>query len=163
MKLVILGGAGVRTVFFTNGVAQKADLMGITELVLFDTDEKKLAIMGALSKYAAQKANPALAVSTTLDIREAVSGADYVVTTIRVGYDEGRVIDEDIAMKHGVLGQETTGIGGFSMALRTIPVMKEYCRIIKELAPKAWIFNFTNPSGLVTQALRDAGYDRVLG
>ncbi len=163
MKLVILGGAGVRTVFFTNGVAQKADLMGITQLVLFDTDEKKLAIMGALSKYAAQKANPALKVSTALDVREAVSGADYVVTTIRVGYDEGRVIDEDIAMKHGVLGQETTGVGGFSMALRTIPVMKEYCSIIKELAPKAWIFNFTNPSGLVTQALRDAGYDRVLG
>ena len=163
MKLVILGGAGVRTVFFTNGVAEKADIMGITELVLFDTDEKKLAIMGALSKYAAQKANPGLKVSTATDIRTAVTGADFVVTTIRVGYDEGRVLDEDIAIKHGVLGQETTGVGGFSMALRTIPVMKEYCQVIKELAPNAWIFNFTNPSGLVTQALRDAGYDRVLG
>ncbi|MFQ7550300.1 MAG: hypothetical protein ACLRMZ_08335 [Blautia marasmi] len=94
---------------------------------------------------------------------EALAGADYVVTTLRVGGDHSRVLDEKIALKHGVIGQETTGVGGFSMAVRTIPVLLDYCRMIKEYAPNAWIFNFTNPSGLVTQALRSAGYDRVIG
>lgn len=163
MKLVILGGAGVRTVFFANGVAQKAKTMGITQLTLFDIDENKLKIMGALSKYAVSKVDHTLLVETTTDIVSAITGADYIVTTIRVGFDEGRVIDEEIAIKHGVLGQETTGVGGFSMALRTIPVMLEYMKLIKEHAPNALIFNFTNPSGLVTQALRNEGFDKVLG
>ncbi len=163
MKLVIIGGAGVRSVFFTNGLALKASKMNIKELVLFDIDEKKLDIMGALCIHAASKVNPDLKVSITTDFKEAVKGADYIVTTIRVGFDMGRVVDEEISLKHGVLGQETTGAGGFSMALRTIPVMLEYMKIIKEIAPSAIVFNFTNPSGLVTQALRDAGFDNVFG
>jgi hypothetical protein len=72
-------------------------------------------------------------------------------------------VDEQIALNHGVLGQETTGAAGFSMAIRTIPVLMEYCELAKKLAPNAWIFNFSNPSGLVTQALRSAGYERVIG
>ena len=94
---------------------------------------------------------------------EAITGADYIVTTLRVGGDHSRVVDETIALDLGVIGQETTGVGGFSMAVRTIPVLIEYCELIKKYAPDAWIFNFTNPSGLVTQALRSAGYDKIIG
>lgn len=94
---------------------------------------------------------------------EAITGADYIVTTLRVGGDHSRVVDETIALDLGVIGQETTGVGGFSMAVRTIPVLMEYCELIKKYAPDAWIFNFTNPSGLVTQALRSAGYDKIIG
>ncbi len=72
-------------------------------------------------------------------------------------------MDETIALNAGVIGQETTGVGGFSMAVRTIPILLEYCRLINEIAPNAWIFNFTNPSGLVTQALKSAGYEKVIG
>ena len=86
-----------------------------------------------------------------------------MVTTLRVGGDHSRVMDETIALNAGVIGQETTGVGGFSMAVRTIPILLEYCRLINEIAPNAWIFNFTNPSGLVTQALKSAGYEKVIG
>jgi 6-phospho-beta-glucosidase len=99
----------------------------------------------------------------TTDSHKAIKGADYIVTTVRVGKENSRYVDEQIALNHGVLGQETTGPAGFSMAIRTIPVLLEYCELAKKLAPNAWIFNFTNPSGLVTQALRSAGYDRVIG
>ena len=88
-----------------------------------------------------------LIVTESADVREVLQDADYVVTTLRVGGDHSRVIDETIALNAGVIGQETTGVGGFSMAVRTIPILLEYCRLINEIAPNAWIFNFTNPSG----------------
>jgi len=163
MKLVLLGGASVRSVFFTNGVAHKSVLMGIDELILFDIDQRKLEVMEALCIHAVKAASSPLRVSACCDARQALTGANYIVSTIRVGCDQSRVADEEICLKNGVLGQETTGAGGFSMALRTIPVMLGYMKLIQEVAPNAWVFNFTNPSGLVTQALRDAGYDRVLG
>ena len=94
---------------------------------------------------------------------DAIKGMDYIVTTLRVGGDHSRVIDESVALKNGVIGQETTGVGGFSMAVRTIPVLMEYCELIEKYAPDAWIFNFTNPSGLVTQALHSAGHHRIIG
>ena len=92
-----------------------------------------------------------------------MAGTDYIVTTLRVGGDHSRVQDERAALNAGVIGQETTGAGGFSMAARTIPVLLDYCRIFQKYAPDAWIFNFSNPSGLVTQALTQAGYDKVIG
>lgn len=163
MKLVLLGGASVRSVFFTNGVARKSAQMGIDELVLFDIDHKKLEVMGALCAHAVKISGSAMRVSICGDARQALTGADFIVSTIRVGCDASRAADEEICLQNGVLGQETTGAGGFSMALRTIPVMLDYMKLITEVAPAAWVFNFTNPSGLVTQALRDAGYHRVLG
>ena len=104
-----------------------------------------------------------LIVTESADVRKVLQDADYVVTTLRVGGDHSRVMDETIALNAGVIGQETTGVGGFSMAVRTIPILLEYCRLINEIAPNAWIFNFTNPSGLVTQALKSAGYEKVIG
>ena len=95
--------------------------------------------------------------------RQALSGARHVVTTIRVGFEQGRALDERIALRHGVLGQETTGPGGFAMALRSIPAILGYAELLQELSPGAWMFNFTNPAGLVTQALREAGFERTVG
>jgi 6-phospho-beta-glucosidase len=163
MKVALIGGAGVRAVFFTNGLATRAKDMGVDKLVLHDIDNKKLNIIGKICKHVASKNDNNLEVELTTDVTEALGNADYIITTIRVGGDHSRVIDEEIAFKFGLLGQETTGAGGFSMALRTIPVLSEYCKLAKELAPNAWMFNFTNPSGLVTQALRSMGYDRVIG
>ncbi len=97
------------------------------------------------------------------DAERALDGARYVVTTVRPGNEDGRIKDERIALAHGVLGQETTGPGGFAMALRSIPVILKYAEILKKVSPDAWLFNFTNPAGLVTQALQNEGYRRTVG
>ena len=93
-------------------------------------------------------------------MRKVLQDADYVVTTLASAATIPVLWMKSIALNAGVIGQETTGVGGFSMAVRTIPILLEYCRLINEIAPNAWIFNFTNPSGLVTQALKSAGYER---
>lgn len=162
MKIALIGGGGVRTVFFCQSLAKYAEKVGIDELWLMDIDHEKLHIFGNLAKYAISRTSN-LKVELTESFEEAVTGADYVVTAIRVGQDIGRVKDERTALKLGVIGQETTGAGGFSYALRTIPVMKEYMKIIREKSNNATVFNFTNPSGLVTQALYEAGYDNTIG
>ncbi len=163
MKITVIGGAGVRTVIFINGLLDRYKKLNIDEVVLYDIDREKLKIISSLCRHVVARRGFDLRVSTSEDAVNAVSGADYIVTTIRAGGDHSRVIDEEIALNAGVIGQETTGAGGFSMAVRTIPVLMEYCELIKTHAPHAWIFNFTNPSGLVTQALKSAGYDRIIG
>ena len=169
MKITVIGGAGVRTVIFINGLLKRYQALNIDKVVLYDIDEEKLRIIGLLCKYVVKRGGEHLQVETAHTPEEALKDADYVVTTLRVGGDHARVIDEEIALKHGVIGQETTGAGGFSMAVRTIPVLQQYCKWIKEYAPDAWIFNFTNPSGLVTQALRMAevhtneGIEKLIG
>ncbi|MCQ6559463.1 family 4 glycosyl hydrolase [Paenibacillus mendelii] len=162
-KLTLIGGGGVRAVLFTKSLTLKAEEAGITDLVLHDTDEEQLNIIGQLCRIVITQSGINLRLHLSTDIRAALTGADYIVTTIRVGKELSRYTDEQIALNSGVIGQETTGPAGFSMAIRTIPVLMDYCELAKELAPQAWIFNFSNPSGLVTQALRSAGYDRVIG
>src|SRR5690606_390710 len=96
-------------------------------------------------------------IKLTTDAREAISGASHVITSIRPGKEKSRVIDERIAFEHGVLGQETTGAGGFAMAMRSLPAILGYARLIEEVgAPGAWLYNFTNPAGLVAQGLHEA-------
>jgi 6-phospho-beta-glucosidase len=161
-KLTLVGGGGVRGPLFVESAARRAAELGLGEIVLLDSDEHKLHLLGAVSAHLARGVS-ALRVTTTTDPRRALEGADFVVTTIRVGGDAGRVTDERIALRHGVLGQETTGAGGFAMALRSVPAILRYAEMIRELSPQAWLFNFTNPAGLVTQALCDAGHPRVVG
>ncbi|WP_199617288.1 family 4 glycosyl hydrolase [Paenibacillus alkalitolerans] len=163
MKLTLIGGGGVRAVLFTKSLTLKAEQANITKLVLHDTDEEQLALIGRLCAVVIGRSGVPLQLETTTDSLEAIKGADYIVTTVRVGKEPSRYTDEQIALNCGVIGQETTGPAGFSMAVRTIPVLLEYCEMAKRYAPDAWIFNFSNPSGLVTQALRAAGYDRVIG
>jgi 6-phospho-beta-glucosidase len=153
MKLTILGGAGVRTPLIVSGLIRWNDKVPISKLVLYDIDSKKLRLIGALVKFIVQKSGNLFEVELSEDLTEAVKGANFIYTAIRVGGDEGRIKDEKIALKYGILGQETTGPGGFSMALRTIPVMLEFAKVIEKEAPDAWVINFTNPSGLIAEAL----------
>ncbi|MCH4888982.1 glycoside hydrolase [Acidaminobacter sp. JC074] len=164
MKLTLIGGGGVRSPFLAKSIALGAHLGGIKEVVFMDTDKEKLDKFGLMAKIISNKINPDLDFKITTDSIEAIKDADYIITTLRVGQDEGRVIDERIAMKYNLLGQETTGAGGFGMALRSIDVLINYCQLIKEHAKKdALVFNFTNPSGIVTQALRKKGFNNVYG
>ena len=164
MKLAVIGGGGVRSMFLAKSIVQKADSLGIDELVFMDINAKKLGIYGKMAKTVAERINPDVSFSLTRDAVEAVKDADYVITTIRVGEDDMRVRDERIALSKGVLGQETTGAAGFSFAMRSVGALAEYCELIKKYSkPGCKVFNFTNPAGVVSQTLRDMGYDFTYG
>ena len=150
--------------FLAKSIAQKAAELNIDELVFMDVDEKKLNIYGKMAAEVSRRLNPELRFSLTADAIEAVKDADYVITTIRVGGDDMRVGDERIALNKGVLGQETTGAAGFSFAMRSVDALAEYCELIKKYSkPGCKVFNFTNPAGVVSQTLRDMGYDFTYG
>ncbi len=164
MKLTVLGGGGVRSPFLAKSILSGADKIGITHVVFMDNNEAKLNVFGKIAQKVAALINPSIKFEITSDAVIAITDADFVITTLRVGEDKSRVIDERVALNLGVLGQETTGAGGFAMAMRSVPALLEYCSLIKQYAkPNAPIFNFTNPSGIVTQALHDAGYSNVYG
>ncbi len=164
MKLTVIGGGGVRSMFLAKSIAKKSETLGITELVFMDNDKEKLSIYGKMAKRVAEILNPSLTFSLTTDAAEAVKDADYVITTIREGGDEMRVRDERIALSLGVIGQETTGAAGLSFAMRSVKALAEYCELIKKYAkPECKVFNFTNPAGVVSQTLSDMGYDFTYG
>ncbi len=163
MKLTLIGGGGVRSPLFVMTLLRWQKRIGVTELCLMDIDERKLALFSALCRELVMRAGNPFTLTATADARVALSGADHVVTTIRAGFEQGRATDERIALRLGVLGQETTGPGGFAMALRSIPAILSYARLLREVSPQAWMYNFTNPAGLVTQALREAGFERTIG
>lgn len=153
MKITIVGGGGVRSPLLMSALARRQKQIDLTEVTLLDIDESKVEAMGAICRYAADRAGASFQLSWTTDARAALSGAGAVITTLRVGGEEARVLDERIALDRRVLGQETTGPGGFAMSLRTIPAVTEYAELMRELCPDAWLLNFTNPAGLVAQAL----------
>ena len=162
MKLALIGGGSVRTFYFVESLLKFCERLQITELSVMDNDPVKLEIFGGFAVYLAQHSDAKLSVDLTGDLKAAVKDADFVVTTIRAGQDGMRCKDERIALSHGLIGQETTGAGGYSYATRSIPAMLEICKTIKEYAkPGVITFNFTNPSGLVTQAMHDAGYEVI--
>ena len=164
MKLTVIGGGGVRSMFLAKSLAQRARELDVTTLVFMDNDPEKLRIFGTMAKKIALMIEPGIEFICTGDAVEAITDADYIITTIRVGGDDMRVRDERIALGLGLLGQETTGAAGFSFAMRSISALTEYCELAKKYAKKdVKIFNFTNPAGLVSQALRDAGYDFTFG
>ncbi len=164
MKIVIVGAAGLRTPLIIQAMGIRQDALDLTDLTLMDIDQHRLDIIGCLSKPLEQSGQVKFKVNRTTDARQALSGADYVITTFRVGGIEARVIDERVALSHGVLGQETTGPGGFSMAMRSIPVLLKYVDIMREVCPQAWLINFANPAGLMAEALiRVAKWERSVG
>ena len=164
MKLTILGGGGVRALMLAKSLSHQAKVLGIDELVFMDIDEEKLRVFGGMAREVGKRLNADVKITLTSNAEDAIRDADFVITTIRVGGDVPRTKDERIAIAHGLIGQETTGAGGFAMAMRSIPVLADYCEMVKKLAkPGAMVFNFTNPAGLVTQAMRNLGYDFVYG
>lgn len=164
MKLCVIGGAGARSAFLTKSLVKAAGDIRVDEIVLMDNNREKLRTYGEISKELARRMDPSVRFWVTDDARAALRDVDYIITTIRAGGDEGRLFDEQTCLAHGVLGQETTGAGGFAMALRSIPTLVYYCTLAREVAhPGHLIFNFTNPSGIITQALRSRGFDNVYG
>lgn len=163
MKLALIGGGGVRAPEFVRGALAFAGEMGLQELWLMDTDEARMKVVAPLCEQILAQAGNPFTLKYTADLDEALRDAALIVTTIRVGLERGRVLDERVALRQGVLGQETTGPGGFSMALRSVPALLHIAERTEALAPRAWTFNFTNPAGLVTQALYDAGCRRIVG
>lgn len=164
MKLAVIGGGGVRSIFLAKSIAARANELGIDYLVFMDNNEEKLNIYGVMAKKVASLLCPELKFEITTDAVFAIKDADYVITTIREGGDEMRVRDERIALGYGVLGQETTGAAGLSFAMRSVYALKEYCEIVKRYAKQSCkVFNFTNPAGVVSQTLRDMGYDFTYG
>ena len=169
MKLTILGGGGFRVPLVHEAVATAATGLTVDEVALHDVDPERLATISAvIEEQGARLAAEGRAVAlprlvATTDLREAVTGADFVFSAVRVGGAEARTVDERVALGLGLLGQETIGPGGLAYALRTIPVALEIARTIAELAPTAWTINFTNPAGIVTEAMRSVLGDRVVG
>ena len=163
MKLTLIGGGGVRTPLLVDGLVRWNEKVKVDELVLYDTDNEKLKYIGALVLHLIEQKKAPFKIRFTTDFRSAIKNTDFIYTAIRVGGEESRVIDEWVPLKYGILGQETTGPGGFAMALRTIPVILEFAKVIEEEAPDAWLVNFTNPSGLITEALQKYTKLKVIG
>jgi 6-phospho-beta-glucosidase len=153
MKVAVIGGGSTYTPELINGFLARAESFPLTELWLMDIDAERLAVVGGFAqRMVASKGNP-FKVILTLDQKVAVEGASYVLTQLRVGQMAARRADEYLGRRHGLVGQETTGIGGMGKALRTIPVILEIAADMRASAPGGLLVNFTNPSGLVTQAL----------
>lgn len=164
MKLTIIGGGSVRTPRLIPPLVRRAERLGLRELWLMDTSSERLDLVGGMCRRQAERLGAPFRVVTGTDARAAIAGAGHVITAIRPGLEAGRARDERIAFGLGVLGQETTGAAGFAMAMRSAPVILGYARLVDELAqPGAWLFNFTNPAGLVAQVLHDAGVKRAIG
>ncbi|MGP9707583.1 family 4 glycosyl hydrolase [Brachybacterium sp. AOP24-D1-21] len=169
MKLAILGGGGFRVPLVYEAVATAATGLTVDEVALYDVDSARLrTITAVIEGVGAQltadgRATTLPRLTATTDLREAVTGADFVFSAIRVGGAEARTVDERVALGLGLLGQETIGPGGLAYALRTIPVALEAARVIADVAPGAWVINFTNPAGIVTEAMRTVLGDKVVG
>lgn len=167
MRLVIAGGGGFRVPRVVEVLAAARAGTGpypgleVDEVCLYDVSRRRLDVMRAV--IADLGLSHAPAVVTTTEPAEAVRGADFVFSAIRVGGAHGRVVDERVALDHGVLGQETVGVGGYAYAFRTVPAAMELARVVRDLAPEAWVINFTNPAGLITQAMRTLLGERVVG
>ncbi len=161
--LTIIGGGGFRVPLVHAALLADDQPGRVEELHLFDTDPARLrAIAAVCAQQAAAHPRP-LRLSTHTDLAEALRGADVVFSAIRVGGLAARAHDEAIPLRHGIIGQETVGAGGIAYALRTIPVARRIARIIRQVAPEAWVINFTNPAGVVTEALHPELGDRVIG
>lgn len=164
MKLAVLGGGGVRSMFLAKSLTQRAKELNIDEIVFMDTNLEKLNIFGKMAQEVAKRIDSNILFTLTNDAKTAVKDAKYIITTIRVGGDRKRIDDETIALKHNVIGQETTGAAGFSFAMRSVSVLANYCELIKKYSKEdVKVFNFTNPAGVVSQTLRDMGYDFTYG
>lgn len=162
MKLTIVGGGGFRVPQIVEALSRRPrDEIDVTELYLYDVAPERLRVMTAVLDQLDVPRKPRIVATTNM--AEAVRGADFVFSAIRVAGTEGRVQDELIPLRHGVLGQETVGPGGYAYALRTIPVALELARTVAEAAPQAWVINFTNPAGIITQAMREVLGRRVIG
>jgi 6-phospho-beta-glucosidase len=153
VKIAVIGGGSSYTPELINGTLERAGSLPIDEIWLMDISPQRLEVVGGFAQRMVRAAGAPFAVHLTTDRREAITDASYVITQLRVGGMEARREDEYLGRRHGLVGQETTGIGGMAKAMRTIPVVLDVARDMRDLAPGALLINFANPSGLVTEAL----------
>lgn len=166
IKIVTIGGGSSYTPELIEGFIKRKDELPIKELWLVDIEDgkEKLEIVGAMARRMVKAAGLDWKVNLTLDRTEALKDADFVTTQFRVGLLDARIKDERIPLSHGIIGQETNGAGGILKAFRTIPVILDIIDDMRELCPDAWFVNFTNPSGMITEAaIKYGGWDRTVG
>lgn len=166
IKIVTIGGGSSYTPELVEGFIKRHKELPVKELWLVDIEEgkHKLEIVGNIAKRMVKKAGVDMEVNLTLDRREALKDADFVTTQLRVGLLDARIKDERIPLSHGVIGQETNGAGGLFKALRTVPVVLDIIKDIEELCPNAWLVNFTNPTGVISEAVfKYTNFRRYIG
>ena len=162
MKIAVVGGGSTYTPELVSGLASERERLDVTELVLQDIDPERLEVVGGLAGRMLERDGFSGALTLTDDLDRALDGADFVLVQIRVGGQQARLSDETVPLACGCVGQETTGAGGLAKALRTVPVVLSIADRARELAADgAWIVDFTNPVGIVTRALLDAGHRAV--
>ena len=163
MKIAVVGGGSTYTPELVSGLSRERERIDVRDLVLHDIDPERREVVGAMAARMLAKQHFDGKLTVTDDLDRALDGADFVLVQIRVGGQEARLSDETVPLACGCIGQETTGAGGFAKALRTVPVVLEIAERVRERsAPEAWIVDFTNPVGIVTRALLDAGH-RAIG
>ncbi|WP_324187981.1 6-phospho-beta-glucosidase [Rouxiella silvae] len=165
-KITVIGGGSSYTPELVDGLIQHHGEIGITELALVDVEagrEKVQVIAELTRRMFIRNGLEQIKVTVHFSLEEAIRGSSFVLTQLRVGQLAARAADERLGLKFNMLGQETTGVGGFAKALRTIPVMLEVAKAVEELAPDAWIINFTNPAGIVTEAVSRYSKAKIIG
>lgn len=163
LKVAIIGAGSTYTPELAEGFINRKNVMPTREIVLMDIDKRKLDIVGNLTKRMVAHAGLDSQVILTEELDVALNGADFVFVQIRVGKLLARILDEKIPLKYKLIGQETTGIGGFFKAMRTIPVLMDIAERMSKLSPNGWLLNFTNPSGICAQALLDHTKIKTIG
>ncbi len=163
LKIAVIGAGSSYTPELVEGLVRAREELNISHVAMMDINEEKLGIVGGLAGRMLQAAGVDVELELTTDRQRAIEGAHYVINQIRVGQMAARVQDEKIPLRFGVIGQETTGPGGLAKALRTIPVVLEIARDMQRLAPGAFLINFTNPAGLITEALSRYSEVPVIG
>lgn len=163
LKIAIIGSGSTYTPELIEGLIHKKDALPLKELYLMDIDQRKREIVGSLCVRMIESAKLDVKVVLTDDLDQTLEGADFVLVQIRVGKLPARVLDEKIPLKYDLIGQETNGIGGFFKGMRTIPVMMNIAKRMEVLCPDAWLINFSNPSGMLAQALLNHTKVKTLG
>jgi len=163
MKIALIGAGGVRTPLLIHGLAEAGECLPIDEIAFSDPDAERLKAMGRVAEAMGKRSGLRAKIRVFSTPEQALEGADFIITSIRVGGIEARIRDEEIALAHGLVGQETVGAGGFACATRNLAAMLRYARIIERIAPHATVINFTNPVGIVSQGLLNHTRINVLG
>jgi len=162
MKLTVIGGGGFRVPLVYGALLEDRERL-VDQVILHDVDPRRLRVITAVLDQLAATRRRSPRVTATTDLDEALDGADFVFSAVRPGGLAGREVDERVALDHGLLGQETTGPGGVAFGLRTVPVALRIAERVRSVAPGAWVINFTNPAGMVTEAMSHVLGDRVVG
>jgi 6-phospho-beta-glucosidase len=161
VKLTVVGAGSTYTPELVDGLVRMRDLLPVEELALVDTDEQRLGILAGMTQRMLDRGGHPARLTATTRLEEGTEGAAAVLIQLRVGGQAARIVDEALPLRCGCIGQETTGFGGLAKALRTVPVVLDIAERVRALAPDAWIVDFTNPVGIVTKALLDAGHKAI--